>query len=43
LENVIDFVIRGGVEFVVTLGTTGETPTLDRSEKMAIADFTLKK
>ena len=43
LENVIDFVIRGGVEYVVTLGTTGETPTLDREEKIAIANFTFEK
>ena len=43
LENVIDFVIRGGVEYLVTLGTTGETPTLDREEKIAIANFTFEK
>ena len=28
LGNIIDFVIKDGVEYVVTLGTTGETPTL---------------
>jgi len=43
LEKVIDFVIRGGVEYVVTLGTTGETPTIDRSEKISIANFTFEK
>ena len=43
LEAVIDFVIRGGVEYLVTLGTTGETPTLDRSEKISIANFTFEK
>jgi 4-hydroxy-tetrahydrodipicolinate synthase len=43
LENVIDFVIRGGVEYLVTLGTTGETPTLDRSEKISISNFTFEK
>jgi 4-hydroxy-tetrahydrodipicolinate synthase len=43
LENVIDFVIRGGVEYLVTLGTTGETPTLDRSEKISVANFTFDK
>ena len=26
LKNLIDFVIDGGVDYVVTLGTTGETP-----------------
>jgi 4-hydroxy-tetrahydrodipicolinate synthase len=43
LEKVIDFVIRGGVEYIVTLGTTGETPTIDRSEKISIANFTFEK
>jgi 4-hydroxy-tetrahydrodipicolinate synthase len=36
LGKVIDFVIKGGVEYVVALGTTGETPTLDRQEKITI-------
>jgi 4-hydroxy-tetrahydrodipicolinate synthase len=43
LGKVIDFVIRGRVEYVVTLGTTGETPTLDRSEKISIANFTFEQ
>lgn len=43
LGKVIDFVIEGGVEYVVTLGTTGETPTLDRSEKIDIATYTFEK
>jgi 4-hydroxy-tetrahydrodipicolinate synthase len=30
LERVIDFVINNGVEYVITLGTTGETPTLSK-------------
>jgi 4-hydroxy-tetrahydrodipicolinate synthase len=34
LGNLIDFVIRDGVEYLVTLGTTGETPTLSRQEKI---------
>ncbi|HTS46279.1 MAG TPA: 4-hydroxy-tetrahydrodipicolinate synthase [Puia sp.] len=42
LGRVIDFVIRGGVEYVVTLGTTGETPTLSKDEKNAIIRFTYK-
>jgi len=40
LERVIDFVIEGGVQYVVTLGTTGETPTLSREEKLEIVDAT---
>ncbi len=41
LVRVIDFVIEGGVEYIVTLGTTGETPVLSREEKIRIARFTL--
>ena len=43
LEKVINFVIAGGVEYVVTLGTTGETPTLSKEEKKQIALFTFEK
>jgi len=43
LGKVIDFVIKDGVEYVVTLGTTGETPTLRKEEKKAIIDFTYEK
>ena len=27
-EALLEFVIRGGVEYLIPLGTTGETPTL---------------
>src|SRR5258706_13099951 len=43
LEHVIDFVIKGGVEYIVALGTTGETPTLSKAEKIAIVQFTYDK
>jgi 4-hydroxy-tetrahydrodipicolinate synthase len=43
LGKVIDFVIAGGVEYLVTLGTTGETPTLSKEEKKEIALFTFEK
>lgn len=43
LGKVIDFVIKGGVEYIVTLGTTGETPTLSKEEKLAIIQFTYEK
>ncbi len=43
LGKLIDFVIEGGVEYVVTLGTTGETPTLSREEKIALINFTYNK
>lgn len=43
LEKVIDFVIDGGVEYLVILGTTGETPTLTKNEKTEIINFTFDK
>ena len=29
LDKLIDFIIENGIEYIVTLGTTGETPALD--------------
>jgi 4-hydroxy-tetrahydrodipicolinate synthase len=43
LGKIIDFVIKDGVEYVVTLGTTGETPTLRKDEKIAIVNYTFDK
>jgi len=43
LERVIDHVIAGGVDYVVSLGTTGETPTLSAEEKLDIMKFTFEK
>ena len=43
LAAVIDFVIDNGVEYLVTLGTTGETPTLSKQEQIEIAKFTAEK
>ena len=40
LESLVNFVIEGGVQYVVTLGTTGETPTLSREEKLDIIQAT---
>jgi 4-hydroxy-tetrahydrodipicolinate synthase len=40
LGKMIDFIIGNGVEYIVTLGTTGETPTLDKQEKLDIINFT---
>ncbi|MET0299265.1 MAG: 4-hydroxy-tetrahydrodipicolinate synthase [Flavitalea sp.] len=40
LGKMIDHVIAGGVEYIVTLGTTGETPTLSREEKISIIRYT---
>jgi 4-hydroxy-tetrahydrodipicolinate synthase len=40
LEKVLNFVIDNGVEYLITLGSTGETPTLNEDEKNAIIHFT---
>ena len=40
LQALINFVIEGGVQYVVTLGTTGETPTISREEKLDIINAT---
>lgn len=42
LGKIIDHVIQGGVNFVVTLGTTGETPTLSFAEKKDLINYTYK-
>jgi 4-hydroxy-tetrahydrodipicolinate synthase len=41
LQKLINFVIDGGVQYLVTLGTTGETSTLSREEKIDILNFTI--
>ena len=43
LEKLIDFLIENGVEYLVTLGTTGETPTLSKEEMIAIVNCTVSK
>lgn len=40
LHKMIDFVIEGRVEHIVTLGTTGETPALSTPEKKDIIKYT---
>lgn len=37
LERLVDYVIAGGVDYIVALGTTAETPTLSRSERAQVA------
>ena len=36
LENVVDYTITGGVDFLVVLGTTAESATLNKEEKKAV-------
>jgi len=43
LGRVIDYVVKDGAEYVVTLGTTGETPTLRKQEKIDIVNFTFER
>ncbi|NCT94304.1 MAG: 4-hydroxy-tetrahydrodipicolinate synthase [Chitinophagaceae bacterium] len=43
LGKVIEAMIAGGVEYLVALGTTGETPALDKQEKKDIVQFTMEK
>lgn len=40
LKNIIDYIISGGVEYIVSLGTTGEAATLSSEEKVEIWEAT---
>jgi len=40
LGKLIEHLIGGGVDYLVTLGTTGETPVLSKQEKKDIINFT---
>lgn len=42
LEKLINHVIKGGVNYLVALGTTAETPTLTAEEKKSILAFVVK-
>ena len=42
LEKLIEFVINGGIDFIVSLGTTGEAITLSSRECREVLDFTIK-
>ncbi|MCL2042253.1 MAG: 4-hydroxy-tetrahydrodipicolinate synthase [Bacteroidales bacterium] len=42
LEKIINHVIDNGIDYIVTLGTTGETPTLSPAEKQEVARFTVQ-
>lgn len=36
LDRLVDYVIEGGVDYLVVMGTTGETPTLTLPERVAV-------
>ena len=40
LGHLLDHLINGGVQYIVTMGTTGETPVLSKEEKKSIIEFT---
>ena len=40
LQNLINHTISGGVDYLVSLGTTGETATLSAEEKKAVWEYT---
>ena len=42
LENLINYVIDGGIDYLVLMGTTGESVTLSKAEKLAVVDFCKK-
>ena len=41
LSDIIEFVIQGGVDYIVSLGTTGEAITLTSEECRKVLDFTI--
>lgn len=38
LERLVDYVINGGVDYLVAMGTTGETPTLTTDDRRGVLD-----
>ncbi len=43
LGRLVEYTVSNGVDFLVSLGTTGESATLSFSEKQAVLEFTIKK
>jgi 4-hydroxy-tetrahydrodipicolinate synthase len=43
LENLINYLIDGGINYLVSLGTTGESATLSKEEKKKVWAFTAEK
>ena len=43
LENLIEYQIKGGVEAIVILGTTGEAPTVSEKERDEVVSFAREK
>ena len=43
LGNIIDYQVNNGIDYMVVLGTTGETPTLSEEEKKEVVRFTVER
>src|SRR5690606_16729564 len=43
LENLVQYWIKGGVEYLVVMGTTGESVTLSKDEKKELLAFVIEK
>ena len=42
LEKLVEHMVNGGVDYIVTLGTTGENPTLNKEEKQEVYSLVSK-
>ena len=42
LGKLVDFIIKGGVEYIVVLGTTGESVTLSKEEKQSVVTHVIE-
>lgn len=42
MGKIVEHIIAGGADYLVVLGTTGETPTLSADERTAVLDFVLE-
>lgn len=42
LEKILEYQIEGGIDYIVSLGTTGEAITLSSEECLSVLDFTKK-
>lgn len=40
--RVIDYIIQGGIDYIVAMGTTGEASTLTRDEKQALISYVIE-
>ncbi|MBO7160366.1 MAG: dihydrodipicolinate synthase family protein, partial [Paludibacteraceae bacterium] len=43
LARLIDYQVSNGVDYMVILGTTGETPTLSEEEKAEVTRFAIER